>query len=210
MLLRHQPNPGREVAPRSEGLWISDGSDHSSGQHRTDAGSFIEPHAYLVGSVPGPDQPVELQYLLLDPSQLSPECRETRTSYLRNSLVVWIGYDIEQFLDTVTPDRCNNPELGKMGPDRIDHRGLLTDEQMARPVQHQAALLLGGLGRYKPHVGPGDCLANGLCVSRIVLLPLDVGLHIGRRHQPHGVTQCLELPRPMVRRAAGFDTDQTW
>jgi hypothetical protein len=24
------------------------------------------------------------------------------------------------------------------------------------------------------------------------------------------MTQCLELARPMVRRAAGFDTDQTW
>ena len=60
---------------------------------------------HLVGSVPGPDQPVELQYLLLDP----PECRQTRTGYLRNSLIVWIGYDIEQLLDTVTPDRCNDP-----------------------------------------------------------------------------------------------------
>src|SRR6266403_1586522 len=61
----------------------------------------------------------------------------------------------------------------------------------------------------KAHVGPGDCLANGLRVSRIVLLPLDVGLHIGRWDQPHGVTQCLELARPVVRRGAGFDTDQT-
>src|SRR6476659_5198496 len=172
--------------------------------HRTDAGSFIEPHAHLVGSVPGPDQPVELQYLLLDPPQLIPECRETRTSYLRNSLVVWIGYNIEQLLDTVAPDRCNDPELGKMGPDRIDHRGLLTDEQMARAVQHQTALLLGSLGRHEPHVSPGDCLANGLCVSRVILLPLDVGLHIGRRYQPHLVTQCLELARPMVRRGASL------
>jgi len=24
------------------------------------------------------------------------------------------------------------------------------------------------------------------------------------------MTQCLELARPMVRRAAGFDTDKTW
>ena len=40
----------------------------------------------------------------------------------------WISDDIEQLLDTVAPDRCNNPELGKMGPDRIDHRSLLTDE----------------------------------------------------------------------------------
>ena len=42
---------------------------------------------------------------------------------------------LEQFLDTVAPDRCNDPELGKMGPDWIDRRGLLTDEQMARTVQ---------------------------------------------------------------------------
>ena len=46
----------------------------------------------------------------------------------------WIGNDIEQFLDTATPNRSNDPELGKMGPDRIDHRGQLTDEQMARAV----------------------------------------------------------------------------
>src|SRR6266404_5383008 len=38
---------------------------------------------------------------------------------------------------------------------------------------------------------------------------LNVGLHIGRWDQPHGVTQCLELARPVVRRGAGFDTDQT-
>src|ERR1035437_7197437 len=79
---------------------------------------------------------------------------------------------------------------------------------MARAVQHQAALLLGSLGWHKPHVGPGDCLANGLCVSRVILLPLDVGLHIGRRHQPHGVTQCLEFARPMVRRGAGLYANQ--
>src|ERR1700722_20828898 len=69
---------------------------------------------------------------------------------------------------------------------------------------------LGGLGWYEPHVGSGDCLANGLRVSRIVLLSLDVGLHIGRRHQPHRVTQRLELARPVVSRRAGLDTDQTW
>src|SRR5271156_5486611 len=173
MLFRNQPKPCREVTPLLEGLWVSNGSDQSSGQHRTDAGSFIEPHAHLVGSVPGPDQTVELQDLLLDPSQLIPECRETCTSYVWNSLVVRIGDDIEQFVDTLTTDRRNDPELGKMGPDCIDHRGLLTDEQMTGAVKHQTALLLGCLGWYKPHFGPGDRLTNGLCVSRVVLLPLE-------------------------------------
>ena len=106
---------------------------------------------------------------------MSSECRETRAGHFRNPPVAWIGDDIEQFLDTVPPDQRHDPELCKMGPDRIDHRGLLTDEQMAGTVQHQTALMLGGLGWYKPHVGPGDRLTNGLCVSRIVFRPLDVG-----------------------------------
>ena len=112
---------------------------------------------------------------------MSPECRQTRTGYLRNSLIVWIGGDIEQFLDTVTPNWRYDSELGKMGPDCIDHRGLLTDELMARAVQHQATLLLWSFGWHKPHVGPGDRFANGLCVSRIILLPLDIGFYVGRR-----------------------------
>ena len=62
---------------------------------------------------------------------------------------------------------------------------------MARAVEHQAALLLGSLGHNKSHVGPGDSLADGLGVSGIILLPFDVGLHVGRRHQPHCVKLAL-------------------
>ena len=43
---------------------------------------------------------------------------------------------------------------GKMGADRVDHRGLLADEQMTRAMEHQAALLLGGLGRDEPAYSP--------------------------------------------------------
>src|SRR5580704_8636858 len=34
---------------------------------------------------------------------------------------------------------------------------------------------------------PGDRFANGLSVCSVVLLPLDVGLHVGRRHQERTV-----------------------
>jgi hypothetical protein len=66
---------------------------------------------------------VTLQWL----SRLRSERREARTSYIRNPPVVWIGYDIEQFLDTIASDRGDNSELTKMGADRIDHCGLLPD-----------------------------------------------------------------------------------
>src|SRR5712671_74964 len=160
--------------------------------------------------MPGPDQPVKLQHLLLNPPQLSPECQETRASYLRNSLIVWIGYDIEQLLDPVAPDRCNDSELGKMGPDRIDHRGLLTDEQVARAVQHQAALLLRSLGRHEPHGRAPHRLTDCLRVGGIVLMALDVGLHILRWHQTDLMAQLGQLACPMVRRGTGLHADQAW
>jgi hypothetical protein len=61
--------------------------------------------------------------------------------------------------------RGNDPELGQMGADRVDHRGLLANEQLARAMEHQAALLLGRLGLDEPHVGPGTRLTDGLSVS---------------------------------------------
>jgi hypothetical protein len=44
--------------------------------------------------------------------------------------------------NTIAPDRRNDPDFGKMGADRIDHCGLLTDEEMAGAIEHQTALLL--------------------------------------------------------------------
>jgi hypothetical protein len=95
-------------------------------------------------------------------------------SLLRHAFVIWISDYFEQRLHAIASDRRNDPELGKMGTDGVDHRGLLADEQMARAMEHQAALLLGRLGLDEPHGCPGDRFADGLSVSGIVLLPLDV------------------------------------
>ena len=76
---------------------------------------------HLIGSVPGRDQPVELQNLLLEPAQLSSKCCETHAGYRGNPIVSWIGDGMEQFLNAFASDRRDDPELGKMRPDRIDH-----------------------------------------------------------------------------------------
>jgi hypothetical protein len=138
--------------------------------------------ARLVGSMPSHDHPIKLQDLLLEAEQLSAERGKARTGNLRHPFVARVGNNMQQFRNSFAPDRRDNAELGKVRSDRIDHRGLLADEQMACAVQRQAALLLRRLCWHEPHVGSGDCFANSLCVSSIVLLPLDVGLHVGRRH----------------------------
>jgi hypothetical protein len=124
---------------------------------------------------------------------LGAEGGDTGAGKLRNASVTSIRDDRKQLLNTLASYRRYDPELGQMGADRVDHRGLLADEELAGAMQHQAALLLGRLGLDEPHVGPGDRLADGLGVGGIVLLPLDVRLYIGRRHQAHIMPERLEF-----------------
>jgi hypothetical protein len=39
---------------------------------------------------------------------------------------------------------------------------------------------------------------NRFCVSGIVLLSLDIGFHVGRRHQAHSVAERLKFARPIM------------
>src|SRR5260370_7977902 len=62
VLLGHEPDPGREIPPRSESLRIGDAGDQSGGQHRTNAWDRIEPLARLSSrprqpSLPDPTPP---------------------------------------------------------------------------------------------------------------------------------------------------------
>jgi hypothetical protein len=50
-------------------------------------------------------------------------------------------------------------------------------------MERQTALLFRRLGGDEPHIRPGNCFTDRLRVSSIVLLPFNVGLHVGWRHQ---------------------------
>ena len=55
---------------------------------------------------------------------------------------------MQQFRDSFAPYQRDNAELGEVSSDRINHRGLLADEQMASAVKHQdfvgTGMLLAG------------------------------------------------------------------
>jgi hypothetical protein len=85
--------------------------------------------ARLVGPVPGHDHPIELQDLFLKAKQLSAERGKARAGNLGHPFVARVGNNMEQFGDSFAPDRGDNAELGKVSSDRINHRGLLADEQ---------------------------------------------------------------------------------
>src|SRR5215470_8326631 len=112
--------------------------------------------------MPSDDAAVELQDLGLQRPQLTAQSNNARAYHFRKSVIGFIGYDSQQLLDAPAPDRSDDPELGKIGADRVDNGGLLADEEVARAMQHQTALLLDRLGRHKPHVRSRDRLADRL------------------------------------------------
>src|SRR5262249_32216252 len=199
VLLWHEPDPRREIPTRSKSLRISNAGDQSGGQRGTHAGNLIQSLARLIGSMTGNNLTVEVEDLRFQRPQLGAESKEAGPGNLRQPLVAYIGDHIEQLFNAITSDRCDNAKLSKMGTDRIDHRRLLANEQMACAMEHQAALLLPRLGRHEPHVWPGDRLADGLSIGGIILLSLDVRLDVGRRHQAHRMTKTLQFARPMMR-----------
>ncbi len=139
---------------------------------------------------------------------MSTERGKARAGNLRHTFVARVGNNMQQFRNPFAPDWRDNAELGEVRADRVNHGGLLADEQMAGAVKHQAALLLRRLGWHEPHVGSGDGFTNCLCVSCIVLLPFDVGLHVSWRHQSHSMSKYLKFARPVVRRGASLDANQ--
>src|SRR4029450_7914981 len=146
---------------------------------------------------------VEIENLRLQRPQMRTESKEAGARNLRQPFVAYIGDHIEQLFNAIASDWCDNAKLGKMGTDRIDHRGLLANEQMTGSMERQAALLLRSLGRHEPHVGPGDRLADGLSVGSIVLLSLDVRRYVGWRRQAKLMTQSLQFAGPMMGGGTG-------
>src|ERR1700722_18906781 len=68
------PIKAEKLRPDRKELGSANGSDQSRGQPGTTPEASSS-HAHPVGSAPSPDQPVELQDLLLDPAPLSSDAK---------------------------------------------------------------------------------------------------------------------------------------
>jgi hypothetical protein len=56
--------------------------------------------------------------------------QERRDTYAQLRAPVCHGDDIEQFLATIASDRRDDPKLGKMGAERVEHPGLVADKEI--------------------------------------------------------------------------------
>ena len=71
-------------------------------------------------------------------------------------------------------------------------------------MQHGERLALNALHRHETHRGPARRLADRLGVDGVIFSALHAGLGVSRGHKPRLMAELCDLPRPIMRRAAGF------
>ena len=126
----------------------------------------------------------------------------------RQATVLNVGDHGQEFAQADLAPGGDDPELGQVAAQGIDGGGALLQQLLAYPVQHQHRLLVLILGRDKPHAGALHRLAAGLGIGRVVLVGLDVGPNVLRRHQSYLVPEPGQLTGPVVGCTAGFQPDQ--
>src|SRR5438477_2259264 len=89
----------------------------------------------------------------------------------------------------------------------VDQRRTLAHQSGASPMQGLHVELVLALHVNKPHRRPGRRFGDGFGVALVVLLRLDIGLHVLRRHQPDHVPTRLQKPAEMMRAAARLHRD---
>ncbi len=88
------------------------------------------------------------------------------------------------------------PYSAQVAAKSVDRLCPLAYREIARPEHHAAGLLLFVLHRREAHARPLRRLADRLGVGRVVLLPLDERLDVGRRDQPRPVCPSRASSRP--------------
>ncbi len=110
--------------------------------------------------------------------------------------------------DLRDPSPGRDPEFGQVSTDRMQEHGALFDQESPGAVQHRGRLLLGRFDRHEAHGRARHGLADCFRIRGIVLLPLHVRFHIGRRHEPDLMAESSELAGPVVGGRARLHTDQ--
>jgi hypothetical protein len=71
-------------------------------------------------------------------------------------------------VDTASANRRDDAELGEVGADNIDYGSLLTSKEVARAMEHEAALLRGHLGLHEAHALFHNGFSNSLSIGGVL------------------------------------------
>jgi hypothetical protein len=205
---RRQSKPGREVTRRSELAPIPDGGDNGGRRDRSDTRSRSKPLARHLALVPSENLALNSIHLPVEGIDMIKEAAYRDPSLLWQQIRLRALHALAQFGEPAASLRGNEAEFAEQAASSVDRSRSLPDKQCPHPMQRKDALLRLRLDRHKPHVRARYRFADGLSVSRIGLVPLDIRLDVFRRDQAHVMAESHQRARPMVGTGAGLHPDQ--
>ena len=156
------------------------------------------------------DRSVEPRDRFVEIPQLHHERRQRLAHFKRDCLVAGLD-QLGQFAGVSGPLRRNDADLGQVAAQAVQQLRSLRDQHLPRLVTHHRRLVLERAHADKPHRRPRHRLADRRRVRRVVLLPTNIGLYIGRRHHARIMAKLDQLARPVMRRPGGLKPHQaTW
>ena len=111
---------------------------------------------------------------------------------------------LEVQLQLAPPLRHDDAALQQEGAQLVDQRRPLAHQPVTRAVKALHVELRLALELDKPHRRPGRRLGDRLRIAVVVLLRLDVGPHVLRRHQPDLVALVAQPAAEVMRPATGL------
>lgn len=96
---------------------------------------------------------------------------------------IWILDGRDELADLRQAPRRNDALFGQMPAQRVDRLSALAHQEVAGAKDHGLRLLVFALDGDEAQRRPRRCLGDGLGIRCVVLLPLHMRLHVGRRDQ---------------------------
>src|SRR5215472_15736974 len=177
---------------------------------RADARNARQALADGVALVPGHELLLDRRNRRLQLLNLCRQHLEHLARQIRQPRVALIAHNGDQLADVAQALRRDHAELGQMPAQSVHQTRTLAHQPLPATVQQHSSLLVSRLDRHKAHRRAPYRLADRLRIGGIVLVALDVRLHVSRWHQSHLVPKRAQLSRPVVRRRARLQANQTW
>src|SRR6266545_2817267 len=208
LLLRHQPQPGAEVASLLEPGAIADRRYHRARDDRADPRHGHQALAAVILLRQRFDLGRHSRNALVQPAPVLRQIGDEAHQPWRERASLR-AQDIRQ-----RPAQGHyalphyDAALDEEAADLIDHTRTLADKARAHAMQSQQIHLLWRLDRHEVHGRPLHRFRNRLGIAVVVLVTLEERLHVLRRDQTRVVAERCKLPADVMRARAGLHADQ--
>src|SRR5215510_5712224 len=207
MLAWYQPEPGGTLPAVLEGAGITDGGHQGRRTEGPNPGNRHQPLTLGMRRSQGFELLLIIGELLLQGGKLVHQLPKHLLAQGREFVLLRLKLTDDRLAKLRHPFGDHDPIFVQQPVYFIHQRCPLAHEPLAHTMECLDVLLVDVFDRHKTHGGPRHRFRDGLGITAVVFVRLDVRLHELRGHELHLVAIRTEASRPVMRAATGFDAN---